>query len=65
VSSNPNANFLHRIKTSLQVSTVNAAFITLNEFENDVSVYVEDIRNEEGLIDIFKRDDIGAKSGFS
>ena len=56
---NPNTNFLNRIKTSLRASTVNAGnFITLNEFENDVSVYIEDIRNKEALIDIFKSEEI-------
>ena len=56
---NPNTNFLHRIKTALQARTVSAAnFISLNEIENGVSVYVEDIRNKEALIDIFKSEEI-------
>ena len=56
---NPNTKFLHSIKSALKNSNASAGnFITLTEFENDVSVYVEDIRNKEALMDIFKYEEI-------
>jgi UDP-glucose 4-epimerase len=55
---NPNANFLQRIKIALQTSTASASnSVILNEV-NKVSIYLEDIRNKEAVLDIFRSEEI-------
>ena len=58
--SNANSGFLNQVKTALQTSHMSRSnFVRLNGIGNNVSIYIEDIRNKEAVVDIFKREDIG------
>ena len=58
--SNANLNFLHRVKSAIQARGVSRSrFVRLSgNGYNDASIYVEDIRNKESLIEIFKTEEI-------
>jgi len=57
--SNADSGFLNQVKTALQTSHMSRSnFVRLNEIGNHVSIYIEDIRNKEAVIDITKREDI-------
>jgi UDP-glucose 4-epimerase len=54
--SNANKNFLLSVRNTSLSSNINPMHVTL--YDNDVSLYKEDIRNKEAIIDICKREDI-------
>jgi UDP-glucose 4-epimerase len=57
--SNADSGFLTQVKTALQTGHMSRSnFVRLNEIGNHVSIYIEDIRNKEAVIDITKREDI-------
>jgi UDP-glucose 4-epimerase len=60
--SNANANFLHRVKSAIQARDFSSSrFVRLSSNRHGhggVSIYVEDIRNKEALIEIFKAEEI-------
>ena len=57
--SNADSDFLNQVKTALQTShTSKSNFVRLSGIGNHVSIYIEDIRNKEAIIDIFKKEDI-------
>jgi nucleoside-diphosphate-sugar epimerase len=56
--SNADSDFLNRVKAALLTSHMSRSnFVRLNGIGN-VSIYIEDIRNKESIIDIFKKEDI-------
>lgn len=62
--SNADSNFLNRVKAALLTSHMSRSnFVRLNGIGN-VSIYIEDIRNKESIIDIFKKEDIDTWNSF-
>src|SRR5712691_10060683 len=54
--SNANNNFLLSVRNTSHSSNINPMRVTL--YNNDVSLYKEDIRNKEAIIGICKSEDI-------
>ena len=56
--SNADSDFLNQVKTALLTNHMSKSnFVRLNGIGN-VSIYIEDIRNKESIIDVFKKEDI-------